>query len=236
MLPPQWKVRKDVARAMLSLPSSEDAVVALALGFISRAKRHMVMLQALQAANEKQFCHPKRLMLIIAGMPDLQEGDELVRMLRRASKNMEIDDSLVIIPHFVPFQMLPTLYGASDFTFHVRGTSHIGSSGSIRQDLSFTMPVLTQRSELTDDLPNDTVMFFAGDSSMLSLLSAIAKRADHRKKLSKNAKLMARNFEWRRIASRHVGFYEVIIGGAVRQQRGLFRTAVGQATNWLRLS
>jgi hypothetical protein len=235
MLPPQKKWEKATARAALCLPLEEDVVVALALGFISRSKRHMVMLQALQAANDKQLCHPKRLVLVIAGMPDLREGDELVRLLEQTAKNMKMRDSLVILPEFIPFKLLPALYGAADFTFHVRGTSHLSSSGSIRQDLSFGMPVLTQRSELTDDLPNDTVMFFANDHSMLALLPSLVKREDHRQKLTKNATLLARTFEWRRVASRHVSFYEVMMGGAIRRKRSLFRTAVGQATNWLRL-
>jgi hypothetical protein len=236
MLPPQKKWDKTTARMVLNIPADADSVVlALALGFISRSKKHMVMLQALQAANDKQLCHPKRLFLLVAGMPDLREGDELVRMLQQTADRMRVSDSLLILPEFVPFKLLPALYGAADFTFHVRGTSHLSASGSIRQDLSFGMPVLTQRSQLTDDLPNDTVMFFANDHSMLSLLPSLVKREDHREKLSKNATLMARTFEWRRVASRHVGFYEEMIGGALRRKQGLFRTAVGQATNWLRL-
>jgi hypothetical protein len=235
MLPPQPKVDQGVARMMLALPPDENVVVALALGFISRSKKHMVMLQALEAANQKQICHPYRLFLLIAGMPDPREGDELVRLLRLTADRMKIADSMLIIPEFVPFRMLPILYGASDFTLHVRGTSHLSSSGSIRQDLSFKMPVLTQRSELTDDLPNDTVMFFANDQSMLSLMPALVRRQDKRKTLSDNAALMARTFEWRRIASRHLSFYESIIGFTMGRRRRMLRTALGQATSWLRL-
>ena len=234
MLPPQKKSERMASRAMLGIPVDKDVIVALSLGFISRPKKHMVMLQVLQAVNQKLICHPYKLFLVIAGLPDIREGAELLRLLRQAAKTMGIGESLVIIPEFVPFKFLPVVYGAADFTIHVRGTSHASSSGSIRQDLSFGMPALVQRSELTEDLPNDSVMFFSDESNVISMLPLMATRKDHRTRLSRNATMMARKFEWRRTASRHIGFYEVLLGAPLARRKGMIRTAIGQATHWLR--
>jgi glycosyltransferase involved in cell wall biosynthesis len=234
MLPPQQKANKAYARAALGIPLDKEVVVALALGFISRSKKHMVMLQVLEAVIKRQMCAPKRLFLLIAGLPDPHGGDELVRMVRQFAAQRGIAQNLLVIPEFIPFRYLPIIYGAADFTLHVRGASQISSSGSIRQDMSFGMPVLTQRSDLTEDLPYDAVTFFANEQGLLAMLPKLVRDDTMREKLSSEALLMARKFEWRRISKKHVRFYEAVMGQQITSRREVFRTALSQATHWLR--
>jgi hypothetical protein len=236
MLPPQEKANKAYARAALGITMSNDVVVALALGFISRSKKHMVMLQVLEAVIKRQMCAPKQLFLLVAGLPDPHGGDELVRMLRQFAAQRKIAQNLLVIPEFVPFRYLPIVYGAADFTLHVRGASQISSSGSIRQDMSFGMPVLTQRSDLTEDLPYDAVTFFANEQGLLAVLPKLVRDNAMREKLSREALLMARKFEWRRTAQKHVRFYETVMKRPLTDRRSVLRTALSQATHWLRQS
>jgi glycosyltransferase involved in cell wall biosynthesis len=234
MLPPQQKAGRAYSRTSLAIPMDDSTVVALALGFISRTKKHMFMLQALEAINSRSMCHPKKLFLIIAGMPDPNGGDELIRLLRQMAKRSGIEDRLLIIPEFIPFDLLPVLYGAADLCVHVRGASQLSSSGSIRQDLSYGMPVITQRSELTEDLPNDAVMFFSGEQGLLSMLPTLVRNGGLRKRLEEHATLMARKHEWRRTAAHHMRFYEDVAQAPMINRKGALKLALELANQWLR--
>jgi glycosyltransferase involved in cell wall biosynthesis len=147
---------------------------------------------------------------IIAGLPQPPNagGEHLVNDLNTMVKRHGLEGDVLIIPEFVPFKLLPMLYGAADFTFHICGESSHSSSGSVRQDLSYGMPVLVQRAELTADLPSDTVMFFKDEKDIYSMLPLMIKQDDTRRRLRKKAHEMARANSWSNIASRHTQLYE----------------------------
>ena len=241
MLPPQEPVDSSTARVAFSslYPGDDwqdpDIVTGLSLGFIARPKKHPVMLEALGFLKQQRRLEPKRIKFIIAGLPQPSNsgGEQLVRTLQGMVSRYGLDGDVLILPEFVPFKLLPLLYGVADFTIHVCGPSSHSSSGSIRQDLSYGMPVLVQRAELTADLPDDTVMFFRNEKDIYSMLPLMIKQDETRRRLNKKAHAMARRFAWSEVAAQHIRLYENTSGQVLKQGRwNALRRAVIHAMNW----
>jgi glycosyltransferase involved in cell wall biosynthesis len=241
MLPPRETQDQTIARA--SLPdlylgdqwNDPDVVTGLSLGFIAQPKKHLLMLEVLGFVKQRELVAPKKIKFIIAGMPSPPSsgGEHLLNNLRTMVTRHGLKDDVLILPEFVPFRLLPVLYGAADFTVHICGESNHSSSGSVRQDLSYGMPVLVQHAELTADLPSDTVMFFRNQKDIESMLPLIIKQEDRRRQLSEKARAMARAHSWPGIASKHVRLYEQVSGRPLIEGRwpGV-RRAIMHAMGW----
>jgi glycosyltransferase involved in cell wall biosynthesis len=193
------------------------------------------MLEALGFLKQQGRLQPKKVKFIIAGLPQPPSagGARLVHTLRSMVTRHGLDGDVLILPEFVPFKLLPLLYGVADFTIHVCGPSSHSSSGSVRQDLSYGMPVLVQRAELTADLPDDTVMFFRNEQDIYSMLPLMIKQDETRRRLRQNAHAMARRFAWSQTAAQHVRLYERVSSQVLKQGRwNALRRAVMHAMNW----
>jgi glycosyltransferase involved in cell wall biosynthesis len=241
MLPPQEVADPVVARVAFGdlYPGDEwqdqDIVTALSLGFISQSKKHHIMLEAFGFLKQQQRLAPKKLKFIIAGLPQPPSsgGEKLVGDLRTMVKRFDLEEDVLIMPEFVPFKLLPMLYGVADFTVHVCGPSSLSSSGSVRQDLSYGMPALVQRAELTADIPDDTVMFFKDEKDIFAMLPLMVKQDETRRRLRQNAHAMARKYAWPTTAARHIRLYERVSSQALKRGRwNAFRRAVIHAMNW----
>jgi glycosyltransferase involved in cell wall biosynthesis len=241
MLPPRGPFDRFVARlAWGDLYGDDgwndpDVVTALSLGFIAQPKKHLVMLEALGFIKQQNSVAPKRVKLIIAGLPQPANsgGKHLVDDLRTMTKRHGLEDDVLILPEFVPFKLLPMFYGAADFTIHICGESSHSSSGSVRQDLSYGMPVLVQHAELTADIRGDTVMFFKDEKDIHSMLPLMIKQDDTRRRLSAKAHAMARRASWGNTASKHINLYERVSHRILTEGRWpMVRRTLVQMMSW----
>jgi len=172
----------------------------------------MVMLQVLGELIKTGKISASQITLLIAGLPQPANsgGMALVNRLESYAKEIGISKSLSIHPIFVSDKSLNTFYSAADFCLHCRKGGGYSSSGSIRMDLSHKMPVLTSRSGITSDLPNDVVCFYDSDMDMMPHLEMIINDAQKRYELSQNARDYANQHTWDNTAKKHISFYETI--------------------------
>jgi hypothetical protein len=101
-------------------------------------------------------------------------------------------------------------------------------------DLSFGMPALVQRAELTEDIPSDAVMFFNRDVDLASRVPLLAKRPDLRKNFSEGAIRLSTRRSWRTTALDHLHLYERLVGASIGGQRKRIRTALMHASPLLK--
>jgi glycosyltransferase involved in cell wall biosynthesis len=236
MLLPRKRWNKEKARKALCFGQNKNLFIVLALGFISQYKRHMVMLQLLQEINKRNLVKPKKILLVIAGasQPKGSGGKQLVNSLRLSANRMGIGNHVLVIPEFIPFSDLPLFFGFADMTIHMCDSNYHSSSGSIRTDLSYGMPVLTLRSPITQDLPSDVVMFASSEFDIIEKLIFMVKKDEYRKKMSRKALLMAEKHCWDSTALKHVRLYERIIKGPLGKRRDQVRVALFHASPFFR--
>jgi glycosyltransferase involved in cell wall biosynthesis len=218
MLVPQNKWKKSAAQHELGLPNNKNLFVILVLGFIAHYKKHVVLLQLLEAIRQKGMVAPTKVFILIAGMPQPQGkvGEILVGSLKAAAQRKGLSDSIMIVPGFVPFDELPVFYGAADMTLHAYAAKYHSSSGSIRTDLSYGMPVMAQYSLITQDLPKDTVMLFNKEGDALNKLFIMITKRDRRQGMAERAIQMAKRHAWPNTALTHIKLYESLTGYSLR--------------------
>lgn len=232
MLEPQDKCSVELAREKLQIKHSKNLFVILVLGFIAHYKKHMFLLQLLEVIHKRKMVAPEEVMVVIAGLPHPQGvvGEKIVSSLDERAKRMKISEFVNLFPEFVPFEKLSWFYGAADMTLHACATNYHSSSGSIRTDLSYGMPVLAQHSLITEDLPKDVVMLFNNEGDALNKLVLLVKREDYRDRMSSKALQMARTNCWRNTAFKHVRLYEKLMGDSFRGKKEGIRIALLHAS------
>lgn len=213
MLPPRERMPKSAAEEKLGIKSDKNRFTLLSLGFMTRNKKHVLLSQIISSANKRAMMHPKKLFLIIAGMPIPDEdGEALFNILRFAIKKFGAEKDVLLVPKFIPFDDLPVYYGAADMCVHFVDRSYHSSSGSIRMDLSYGMPVMAQMAELTQDLSPNTVSLFRNEDDFMTQLRVIASNKGRLKRMSSEAVTMAKNNSWGITASLHNMLYKKLAG------------------------
>lgn len=227
MLAPRERAPRSVAEDWLGLKPDKNRFTLLSLGFITKNKKHVLLSHILSTIKKRKIVHPINIFLIIAGMPPLgEDGDSMLNMLRLAVGRFDMQEDVMIIPKFIPFEDLPYYYGAADMCVHFVERSYHSSSGSIRMDLSYGMPVIAQRAELTEDLSPKTVALFRDTSSFISQLRVISSNKKRLREMSSEAKRMAQNNSWDKTAKIHTMLYRKLSGVDFGDEAGRVRAAI----------
>ena len=208
MVFPAERKGKEESLQYLGLEDKKGVTYFLSLGFISIQKKHGIMLQALDALAKKTYRERKKVGIIIAGLPQPKSGGgiALINSLCKQAKEYGIQN-FHLFDCFIQTDELPYFYGAGDICLHVRGSSGYSSSGSIRLDLSYGMPTLVQKSEITKDLPVDTVGFFETPFEIVRKMEEIYHDDDLRERLAHRAQELAEKDSWRNIGTKHLNAY-----------------------------
>jgi glycosyltransferase involved in cell wall biosynthesis len=215
MLRPGLNTAKSDARNKLSLP--DDAFVMLTLGFIAKSKKHIHIINALAEAIGNGWLDKRRTRYVIAGKPMGDDGWVLVGNLEKYIDSHKLEDVVKLYPRFIPFEEVELWYAAADLAIHANDEGQLSSSGSIRMDLSFGMPVIAQDVELTADLPRNVALFYKRPAELSRLLSLVPNNEKFRLKLSTEAKKFANQNSWDRIASVHAQLYERVLRAPLRK-------------------
>jgi len=211
---PVERVSKREAEKELGIGSDKDRLTVLSMGFLVRNKRHASLLQLLSTIIDRKMLVPKKLLLIIAGMPTPDnEGVQLLNQIKLAIKSYGLESNVKLVPEFIPFSRLPVFYGASDVSVRLCEKTFYSSSGGVRMDLSHGMPVAAQYAELTEDLPPHAIKRMHADVELLSFLPTVARNPEPLKKMAKAANAFAREHSWEKIAKRHQRLYEGLLSG-----------------------
>jgi glycosyltransferase involved in cell wall biosynthesis len=227
MLPLRARMTRSAAEEMLGIKPDKNRFTLLSLGFLTRNKKHVLLSQIVSAMNKNEMLLPQRLFLIIAGMPTPDdEGEALLRSLKFAIDKFGLEKDVMLVPKFVPFEDLPAYYGAADMCVHFVDRSYHSSSGSIRMDLSYGMPVIAQKAELTHDLSPNTVALFREESDFMTQLKAIARNKTRLKKMSEEAAKMTDRFSWKNTANAHNKLYKQLAGTSFGDISGRVRAAI----------
>lgn len=205
------------AEAEIGLSPGVDRFTLLSLGFMSSNKNHSQLLQLFDVIVKRQLIAPKRPHLIIAGIPTFDAyGKSILDSIRNMIESLKIGDNVSIFPEFIPFERMPAFYGASDLSVHLCGKTYHSSSGSIRMDLAHGIPVLAQRAELTEDLPEDVVQHFSRGDELIMLVQMLAKDPDRLRRMSERSYEMAKKNSWDVVAALHRSVYSKLFGGSVK--------------------
>jgi len=227
MMEPGECLPRAEAESVLGIPHDPGRFTLLSLGFISRSKKHALLANMVAEAIKSRFVAPRNLTLIIAGMPTPDEGGARISSsLKMIIERNKLKGSIRYVEGFVPFDQLPAYYGAADMTVHMCSPSYHSSSGSVRMDLAYGMPVLVQKAELTQDLPSDTVCFFERDQELLHYLSLFAREPERLKRMRRGARVMTEMLSWKNTATKHKALYQELLGKPFGDKRGQVRAAV----------
>lgn len=227
MLPLGKRMSRSAAEERLGIKQDKNRFTLLSIGFLTRNKKHVLLSQIVSAMNKKEMLLPKRLFLIIAGTPTPDdEGEKILNSLKFAIGKLALQNDVLLLPQFVPFEELPVYYGAADMCVHFVDRSYHSSSGSIRMDLSYGMPVIAQRAELTHDLSPNTVALFRDESDFMTQLKVIARSKSRLKEMSKEAAKMTEKHSWRNTAIAHNRIYKKLAGTSFGDVSGRVRAAI----------
>lgn len=227
MLPLRKRMPRSAAEEKLGLKPDKNRFTLLSLGFMTRNKRHVLLSQIVSAMNSREMLLPKRIFLIIAGMPTPDtDGESILSSLKFAIGKFGLQKDIMLIPKFIPFDDLSTYYGAADMCVHFVDRSYHSSSGSIRMDLSYGMPVIAQKAELTLDLSPNTVALFREESDFMTQLRVIARNKSRLLKMSVEAAKMTDKYSWASTANTHTKLYKQLAGTAFGDTSGRVRAAI----------
>jgi len=221
------RIPKSQAEEALGLNPDPNRFTFLSLGFMSSNKRHAQLIQLFGAMVKMEYISPKSPYLIIAGMPTLDShGEAILKSINMLVDSMNIRKHVSVFPEFVSFDRMPTFYGAADLSVHMCGQSYHSSSGSVRMDLAYGMPVLVQKAELTQDLPPGTVQFFSGDSDLLAFARVLSRDPKRLQEMSGRAHEMTSKNSWRAVSMTHKSLYRKLIGPSMDETGEHYRAAV----------
>lgn len=227
MIGPVERVSREKAEQELGIEPKDNRFTLLSLGFMTRNKKHVMLSHLIAAIVQRRMIAPKEILLIIAGMPTIdEEGCRLLNSLKLTIERLKIKDHVRLIPEFIPFEKLPIYYGAADIAVHMCEHSFHSSSGSVRMDLAYGMPVLVQKAELTQDLPPGVVQFFNRPNDLLTQLPVLAKQPARLRAMSAGAHNMAERNSWRKTAAIHTALYRQLAGKDLGDPGGSVRAAI----------
>jgi glycosyltransferase involved in cell wall biosynthesis len=231
MLSPIRRVARRTACAEVGLDPSRNIFRLLSMGFISNTKRHMAMLQVAMALVTRDQLAPRKLELVIAGQP-VSGSENVPSFIRKAAKSMRIERNVRVVEEFVPFARLPYYYGAADMAIHMVEPANLSASGSMRTDLSHSVPIIATKSGMTLDLSLG-VLKVEGIDGMMTRLVHVARNPKVLEKLRDEAHRFAEENNWSNIATKHLSLYEGICKQTIFDRSRGVRSALFHSSPWL---